>query len=223
MQKKPKFGESFPNQQQLDIDYEKDQYEKAVDKLAEDEVKKMKFFQPIQHTDFSQRRMFFDSNTEIIGRIFIILAQVLMIGMSYFIGKFVLLSLVSEIVDTSSVQIFPGLLLQDLLGIILLILTALGSLLYIIPMLAIKTAGAVYTWSVSYIILGILSFLSLQLLCSIFLFVASLSAALGGLQITPFVPGMMVGILIITIIQITGAALLVGKSDDVKKKISLEV
>ncbi|WP_348736405.1 hypothetical protein [Spiroplasma endosymbiont of Ammophila pubescens] len=218
---KPTYGSKFPDLELLDTEEERRKYEEEVKELSKQEQKRFSYLSPTQHNDFSQRRMFWDSPLERVGRSFIIFGQLVAIVLAYFIGQKAILVVLSNYLDPN-IKVFAEIYVKDLLSYGFLFLSLLFSLLYFIPMTMVRTAGAIYGWGISYIMLAILYFLFVEILCAILLILGSIK----GNPTEPINIWLLVFIvlvLIITSIWIVGACLLIVKSDDVKRRINLEV
>ncbi|GAA6238058.1 MAG: hypothetical protein SPLM_01810 [Spiroplasma phoeniceum] len=218
---KPTYGSKFPDLELLDTEEERRKYEEEVKELSKYEQKRFSYLSPTQHNDFSQRRMFWDSPLERVGRSFIIFGQLVAIVLAYFIGQKAILVALSNYLDPN-IKVFAEIYVKDLLSYGFLFLSLLFSLLYFIPMTMVRTAGAIYGWGIAYIMLAILYFLFVEILCAILLILGSIK----GNPTEPINIWLLVFIvlvLIITSIWIVGACLLIVKSDDVKRRINLEV
>ncbi|WP_338992139.1 hypothetical protein [Spiroplasma endosymbiont of Seladonia tumulorum] len=218
---KPTYGSKFPDLELLDTEEERRKYEEEVKELSKQEQKRFSYLSPTQHNDFSQRRMFWDSPLERVGRSFIVFGQLVAIVLAYFIGQKAILVALSNYLDPN-IKVFAEIYVKDLLSYGFLFLSLLFSLLYFIPMTMVRTAGAIFGWGISYIMLAILYFLFVEILCAILLILGSIK----GNPTEPINIWLLVFIvlvLIITSIWIVGACLLIVKSDDVKRRINLEV
>ncbi|MFJ1522604.1 hypothetical protein [Spiroplasma sp. ald] len=218
---KPTYGSKFPDLELLDTEEERRKYEEEVKELSKQEQKRFSYLSPTQHNDFSQRQMFWDSPLERVGRSFIIFGQLVAIVLAYFIGQKAILVALSNYLDPN-IKFFAEIYVKDLLSYGFLFLSLLFSLLYFIPMTMVRTAGAIYGWGIAYIMLAILYFLFVEILCAILLILGSIK----GNPTEPINIWLLVFIvlvLIITSIWIVGACLLIVKSDDVKRRINLEV
>ncbi|MFW4370915.1 MAG: hypothetical protein EHV01_003110 [Spiroplasma sp. hy2] len=218
---KPTYGSKFPDLELLDTEEERRKYEEEVKELSKQEQKRFSYLSPTQHNDFSQRRMFWDSPLERVGRSFIIFGQLVAIVLAYFIGQKAILVALSNYLDPN-IKVFAKIYVKDLLSYGFLFLSLLFSLLYFIPMTMVRTAGAIYGWGIAYIMLAILYFLFVEILCAILLILGSIK----GNPTEPINIWLLVFIVLvltITSIWIVGACLLIVKSDDVKRRINLEV
>ncbi|WP_342255998.1 hypothetical protein [Spiroplasma endosymbiont of Poecilobothrus nobilitatus] len=218
---KPTYGSKFPDLELLDTEEERRKYEEEVKELSKQEQKRFSYFSPTQHNDFSQRRMFWDSPLERVGRSFIIFGQLVAIVLAYFIGQKAILVSLSNYLDPN-IKVFAEIYVKDLLSYGFLFLSLLFSLLYFIPMTMVRTAGAIYGWGIAYIMLAILYFLFVEILCAILLILGSIKGNPAE-PINIWLLFFIVLVLIITFIWIVGACLLIVKSDDVKRRINLEV
>lgn len=223
MNKKTTYGSKFPDLELLDNSEQRAKYEEEIAELSEQEQKKFNYISPTQHNDFSQRRMYWSSTMEQVGRGFIIFAQILAVTLAYFIGQKVILIAVGSFVNPN-LEITKGIYVRDFLAYGFLIITVLFGLLYFIPMAICRTAGAVYGWAIAYIMLAILYFLFLEIICAVLLVLSSIKVSSNDSgDINTWIPVFMIVVLVITSIWIVGACILLVKSDDVKRKISLEV
>lgn len=218
---KPTYGSKFPDLALLDTEQERQKYEEEVKELSKQEQKRFSYISPLQNNDFSQRRMFWDSPLERVGRSFIILGQLLAIILAYFIGQKVILVAFTNFVDPN-IKVFANIYVKDLLSYGFLFITLFFSLLYFIPMGMARTAGAVYGWAIAYIMLGILYFLLVEILCAALLILGSIKANTTE-PISQWLLIFIVLVLVITSLWIIGACLLIVKSDDIKRRINLEV
>ncbi|AOX43628.1 hypothetical protein S100390_v1c02850 [Spiroplasma sp. NBRC 100390] len=218
---KPTYGSKFPDLELLDTEEERRKYEEDVKELSKQEQKRFSYVSPTQNNDFSQRRMFWDSPLERVGRSFIVLGQVFAITLAYFIGQKAILIALSNYVDPN-IKVFANIYVKDILSYGFLFITLLFSLLYFIPMGMARTAGAVYGWAIAYIMLAILYFLFVEILCATLLILGSIKANTSE-PVSQWLLIFIVLVLVITSIWIVGACLLVVKSDDVKRRINLEV
>ncbi|WP_425380359.1 hypothetical protein [Spiroplasma endosymbiont of Stenodema calcarata] len=218
---KPTYGSKFPDLALLDTEQERQKYEEEVKELSKQEQKRFSYISPVQNNDFSQRRMFWDSPLERVGRSFIILGQLLVIILAYFIGQKVILVAFANFVDPN-IKVFANIYVKDLLSYGFLFITLFFSLLYFIPMGMARTAGAVYGWAIAYIMLGILYFLLVEILCAALLILGSIKANTTE-PISQWLLIFIVLVLVITSLWIIGACLLIVKSDDIKRRINLEV
>ncbi len=218
---KPTYGSKFPDLELLDIEEERRKYEEEVKELSKQEQKRFSYLSPTQHNDFSQRRMFWDNPLERVGRSFIIFGQLVAIVLAYFIGQKVILVALSNYLDPN-IKVFAEIYVKDILSYGFLFLSLLFSLLYFIPMTMVRTAGAIYGWGIAYIMLAILYFLFVEILCAILLILGSIKGNPAE-PINIWLLVFIVLVLIIASIWIVGACLLIVKSDDVKRRINLEV
>ncbi len=218
---KPTYGSKFPDLELLDAEEKRRKYEEDVKELSKQEQKRFSYVSPTQNNDFYQRRMFWDSPLERVGRSFIILGQVFAITLAYFIGQKAILIVLSNYVDPN-IKVFANIYVKDILSYGFLFITLLFSLFYFIPMGMTRTAGAVYGWAVAYIMLAILYFLFVEILCATLLILGSIKANTSE-PVSQWLLIFIVLVLVITSIWIVGACLLVVKSDDVKRRINLEV
>ncbi|ALA97436.1 putative transmembrane protein [Spiroplasma kunkelii CR2-3x] len=218
---KPTYGSKFPDLELLDTEEERRKYEEEVKELSKQEQKRFSYLSPTQHNDFSQRQMFWDSPLERVGRSFIIFGQLVAIVLAYFIGQKAILVSLSNYLDPN-IKVFADIYVKDLLSYGFLFLSLLFSLLYFIPMTMVRTAGAIYGWGIAYIMLAILYFLFVEILCAILLILGSIKGNPAE-PINIWLLVFIVLVLIITSIWIVGACFLIVKSDDVKRRINLEV
>ncbi|UZQ29385.1 MAG: hypothetical protein OHM56_09385 [Spiroplasma phoeniceum] len=218
---KPTYGSKFPDLELLDTEEERLKYEEEVKELSKQEQKRFSYLSPTQHNDFSQRRMFWDSPLERVGRSFIIFGQLVAIVLAYFVGQKAILVSLSNYLDPN-IKVFAEIYVKDLLSYGFLFLSLLFSLLYFIPMAVARTAGAIYGWGIAYIMLAILYFLFVEILCAILLILGSIKGNPAE-PINIWLLVFIVLVLTITSIWIVGACLLIVKSDDVKRIINLEV
>ena len=214
---------NFPDLKLLDDENTK-QVEKDIDNLSEYERKRFSYVNPLKHNDFSRRRMYWSSPGEKLGRILILMTQLTNIIMAYFFGKFLFSDIIGNLV--SNKDLFKNLnwSLKQGISNLTLIFTFIFAFLYYLPMIIINKAGGVYSWSIFYIMTAIAYFFFTELILSITL---GLSTVISSLQISSsdqkVLPFFIVATFFNTIMWIVGACILLIKSDDIKKRISVEI
>ncbi|AGM24870.1 hypothetical protein [Spiroplasma chrysopicola] len=222
MKQKPTYGSDFPDLELINTASERKKIEDEMAQLAPEEEKRFKFVSPIQHNDFSQRKMYWSSPLEKVGRAFIIIAQLLAITLAYFIGQKVIVLVLGGMINPD-IKVFGTIYVRDLLTFGFLFITLVFGLLYFIPMAIVRTAGGIYGWAITYIVLAILYFFFIEIICAVLLILGSIKQISGLESISIWLFVFMAVVLAITSLWIVGACLLIVKSDDIKRKISLEV
>lgn len=216
IKQKVKNQTTFPDLENYDVEeFEKDREELL--KLSNEEKRRFAFANPLKHNDFSNRRMFWGSPAEIWARIFIIVARLVAIIITYFIFHYAFISInkisnntLENTFQNSSIKFetfFIGLFVTS---------TCFFSLVHFIPMAICRTAGSIFGWGIANVIMAILYFIINEILCVISL----ITPTSEGLPSS--VPILIIFVLIVTITQIIGGCILIVKSDDIKRKIGIE-
>lgn len=211
------FSHQFPDLEKLENDAENDP--KVIRKLEQLDETRFNYVNPLQNS-LSQRKMFWDSRSENISRILIIFVQLILIIESYFFGKNIVGESILAITKQLDIQFFNELEIpiNKTIGIIFLVFSVFNSLLYIIPMAVCRRAGAIFGWAVTYMILAVFYFLMIM----IFVVMALLVITNSTNQFSSNLAIHITLIFILITIWIVGAAILIVKSDDVKRQISVE-
>lgn len=211
------FSQQFPDLEKLENDAENDP--KTIEKLQQLDESRFNYINPLQNS-LSQRKMFWDSRSENISRVLIIIIQLIFIIESYFFGKNIAGESILAITKQLDIQFFNDLQMPigKTIGIIFLFFSVLNSLLYIIPMIVCRRAGSIFGWGVTYMILAVFHFI----IAMIFVIMALLVITNSTNQFSSTLALHITLIFILITILIVGASILIVKSDDLKRQISVE-
>lgn len=163
---------------------------------------------PLLSDSIKFKRMYWSSKIEIIARILLLLVSCFHLIFAYFLAN----NLVNQILASKS-SINPTYIIY-----IFLVITLGFNFVFYLPLAIGRTASAMFGWSVVYITLAIAYFFVLEIFCTILLVVNGLINE----TVSAEVPFFMVVILLITILWLVAACLLIVKSDDVRRELSVE-
>ena len=195
---------------------------KSLFKEAEKEERKFSSINPVVHNDFNSRYIFWSSLGEIIGRSMVIIARV-----GSFIFSIVFISLlVSELDNSKKKDALSKIIINSSEYIIacLVVIQILISFLYIIPIVLIKRVSALYSWGIMFIIFAILNFLLWETIIVFFIIYEGIQKVSGNslAPISTFYIVSMVVVFLFTMIGIVSGCILISKSDDVKRELTIE-
>lgn len=166
-------------------------------------------YNPLLSDNIKFKRMYWSSKIEIIARILLLLVSCLHLVFSYFLAN----NLVNQILKNIGNNINPNYIIY-----IFLVITLGFNFLFYLPLAIGRTASAMFGWAVTYIVLAIAYFVVLEIVCTVLLVVNGLVNE----SVSAEIPIFMVIILLITILWLVAACLLIVKSDDVRRELSVE-
>ncbi|WP_342252168.1 hypothetical protein [Spiroplasma endosymbiont of Amphibalanus improvisus] len=185
------------------------------------ERKRFSYANPLRHNDFSNRRMYWGSGKEIFARLMILFSQIANIAMAYCFGVFFAGPIAEHFITDSSAFAGVGWTVSQGVTNILIVVTVISAFLLYLPMILCRTAGSVYGWGISYIVLGILYFVTFELFYSIMLIVSGLISDI--IKIEPRLTVIfLIATLVISALVIIGGCMLIVRSDDIKRRINVE-
>ncbi|WP_425381086.1 hypothetical protein [Spiroplasma endosymbiont of Polydrusus pterygomalis] len=177
--------------------------------LKDIEEQRFTTYNPLLSDSIKFKRMYWSSRIEIIARILLLLVSCLHLIFSYFLAD----NLVNQILANNASTIKPNYIIY-----IFLVITLGFNFVFYLPLAIGRTANAIFGWSVVYIALAIGYFVVLEVFCTILLVVDGLVNETVAVE----VPIFMVIVLLITILWLVAACLLIVKSDDVRRELSVE-
>jgi len=175
------------------------------------EIEEQRFttYNPLLSNNIRFKRMYWSSKIEIIARILLLIISVIHLVFAYFLGN----NLVNQVLKITNHTINPTYIIY-----IMLAFTFTFNFIFYIPLAIGRTASAMYGWSIVYIISAIAYFIFLEVFCSVLLVVNGIVDKTVSVQ----VPTFMVITLLITILWLIAACILIVKSDDIRKELSVE-
>lgn len=222
MRTHPSHKSQFPDLNLLDDESKRTKYENDLSELSKAEQKKFSYIPPVTPPNFASRRLFWSAKLEVAGRLLIFISAILTLVIAYVLGKFGILTSIENLVETPI--IFFGMDMSNLITYGLLYLALICSLVYILPMILIRTVGGIKRWSVIYISFAVLYFIFFELICATLIVINSINfSTVGGTEINKIFPIIIVLILAKTVIQIVGSCFLIVKADDIKQRMNIEV
>lgn len=177
--------------------------------LKDIEEQRFTTYNPLLSDSIKFKRMYWSSRIEIIARILLLLVSCLHLIFSYFLAD----NLVNQILTNNASTIKPNYIIY-----IFLVITLGFNFVFYLPLAIGRSANAIFGWSVVYIALAIGYFVILEVFCTILLVIDGLVNETVAVE----VPIFMVIILLITILWLVAACLLIVKSDDVRRELSVE-
>ncbi len=177
--------------------------------LKDIEEQRFTTYNPLLSDSIKFKRMYWSSRIEIIARILLLLVSCLHLIFSYFLAN----NLVNQILANNGSTIKSNYIIY-----IFLIITLGFNFVFYLPLAIGRTANAIFGWSVVYIALAIGYFVVLEVFCTILLVVDGLVNETVAVE----VPIFMIVVLLITILWLVAACLLIVKSDDVRRELSVE-
>lgn len=166
-------------------------------------------YNPLLSDSIKFKRMYWSSKIEIIARILLLLVSCFHLIFSYFLAN----NIVNQILATKGSNINPTYIIY-----IFLVITLGFNFIFYLPLAIGRTASAMFGWSIVYIALAIAYFVVLEIGCTILLVVNSLVNE----TVSTEVPIFMVIVLAITVLWLIAACLLIVKSDDIRRELSVE-
>ena len=175
------------------------------------EVEEQRFatYNPLLSNSIKFKRMYWSSKIEIIARILILFVSCLHLVFAYFIAN----NLVNQILLTRNSTLNPNYMIY-----IFLVFTLGFNFILYLPMAIGRSASAIFGWSIVYIVLAIAYFIVLELGCTILLVIHGLVND----TVSAEIPLFMLIILLVTILWLVASCLLIVKSDDVRRELSVE-
>lgn len=166
-------------------------------------------YNPLLSNNIKFKRMYWSSRLEIVARSLLLLVSCFHLIMAYFLAN----NFINQILVTSGSTVNPKYIIY-----IFLILTLGFNFVFYLPLAIGRTASTIYVWSIVYIVLAISYFIVLEVLCTILLVFNGLTNDLVSAEIPTF----MVIILLITVLWLIASCILIVKSDDVRRQLSVE-
>lgn len=166
-------------------------------------------YNPLLSDSIKFKRMYWTSKMENIARILLLAVSCFHLIFSYFLAN----NLVNQILSNKGSNMNPTYIIY-----IFLIITLGFNFIFYLPVAIGRTASAMFGWSIVYIILAIAYFVVLEVFCTILLVVYGLVNE----TVSAEVPIFMVVVLLISILWLIAACLLIVKSDDVRRELSVE-
>ena len=166
-------------------------------------------YNPLLSNSIKFKKMYWSSKIENIARILLLTVSCLHLIFSYFLAN----NLVNQILINKGSNMNPTYIIY----IFLIITLGFNFILYL-PVAIGRTASAMFGWSIVYIILAIFYFIVLEVFCTILLVIDGLVNK----TVSEKVPIFMVIVLLITVLWLVAACLLIVKSDDVRRELSVE-
>ncbi|WP_342261009.1 hypothetical protein [Spiroplasma endosymbiont of Notiophilus biguttatus] len=166
-------------------------------------------YNPLLSDSIKFKRMYWSSKMENIARILLLAVSCLHLIFSYFLAN----NLVNQILSNKGSNMNPTYIIY-----IFLIITLGFNFIFYLPVAIGRTASAMFGWSIVYIILAIAYFIVLEVFCTILLVVDGLVNE----TVSAEVPIFMIIVLLITVLWLIAACLLIVKSDDVRRELSVE-
>lgn len=166
-------------------------------------------YNPLLSNNIKFKRMYWSSRLEIVARSLLLLVSCFHLIMAYFLAN----NFINQILVTSGSAVNPKYIIY-----IFLILTLGFNFVFYLPLAIGRTASTIYVWSIVYIVLAISYFIVLEVLCTILLVFNGLTNDLVSAEIPTF----MVIILLITVLWLIASCILIVKSDDVRRQLSVE-
>ncbi len=189
--------------------------------ISDQEQKRFNYTKVVEYQDFSNRRMYWSSTTESLGRSLLLFSQIMNLALSYFFGSIYLTDLYNHLASTNVFQELNWSVTTGITFVFMLISFIFGCFIYL-PMLISKRAGALHGWATFYIVIALIYFFIVEVFSIVLL---TLSSALSSLFTTSnqkYAIYFVVAVLFISIIWIIGACLLIIKSDDVRRQLDVE-
>lgn len=166
-------------------------------------------YNPLLSDSIKFKRMYWSSKMENIARILLLTVSCFHLIFSYFLTN----NLVNQILSNKGSNMNPTYIIY-----IFLIITLGFNFIFYLPVAIGRTASAMFGWSIVYIILAIAYFIVLEVFCTILLVVNGLVNE----TVSAEVPIFMIIVLLITVLWLIAACLLIVKSDDVRRELSVE-
>ncbi|WJG70104.1 MULTISPECIES: hypothetical protein [Spiroplasma] len=166
-------------------------------------------YNPLLSDSIKFKRMYWSSKMENIARILLLTVSCFHLIFSYFLAN----NLVNQILSNKGSNMNPTYIIY-----IFLIITLGFNFIFYLPVAIGRTASAMFGWSIVYIILAIAYFIVLEVFCTILLVVNGLVNE----TVSAEVPIFMIIVLLITVLWLIAACLLIVKSDDVRRELSVE-
>lgn len=184
---------------------------KPTNNIAFSEVEEQRFttYNPLLSNSIKFKRMYWGSKIEIIARLLILFVSCLHLVFAYFIAN----NLVNQLLLTRNSTLNPNYIIY-----IFLVFTLGFNFIFYLPMAIGRSASAIFGWSIVYIVLAIAYFIVLELGCTVLLVIHGLVND----TVSAEIPLFMVIILLITILWLVASCLLIVKSDDVRRELSVE-
>lgn len=166
-------------------------------------------YNPLLSDSIKFKRLYWSSKMENIARILLLKVSCFHLIFSYFLAN----NLVNQILSNKGSNMNPTYIIY-----IFLIITLGFNFIFYLPVAIGRTASAMFGWSIVYIILAIAYFIVLEVFCTILLVVNGLVNE----TVSAEVPIFMIIVLLITVLWLIAACLLIVKSDDVRRELSVE-
>lgn len=166
-------------------------------------------YNPLLSDSIKFKRMYWSSKIEIIARSLLLVVSCFHLIFSYFLAN----NLVNQILKNSGSNINSTYIIY-----IFLVITLGFNFIFYLPLAIGRTASAMVGWSIAYIVLAIAYFVVLEIFCTVLLVVDGLVNA----TVSAEVPIFMIVVLLITVLWLIAACLLIVKSDDVRRELSVE-
>ncbi|WP_342276612.1 hypothetical protein [Spiroplasma endosymbiont of Nebria brevicollis] len=166
-------------------------------------------YNPLLSSSIKFKRMYWSSTLEIIARCLLLLVSCFHLVLSYFLAN----NIINQILASSGSSIKP-----DYIIYIFLVITLGFNFLFYLPLAIGRSANSMFAWSIVYIVLAIAYFIVLELMCTLLLVIDGLVKK----SVSAEVPLFMVIVLLITVIWLVASCILIVKSDDVRRELSVE-
>ncbi len=184
------------------------------------EQMRLSYSNPFKRKDFSNARMYWSSAGEIWGRMLIISALVMNIGLCVLFGD-TFLDYIFTTLNVNGPQIF-NLPLRTISILFMTLLSVIFGLLLSLPLLICNTAGYVHGWGVAYLAIAICYFIGLEFFFVLSLALSQAVAIFNNSANLNYALYFIITTLVITILWIVGACILIVKSDDVRRRVHVE-
>lgn len=166
-------------------------------------------YNPLLSNNIKFKRMYWSSGLEIVARSLLLLVSCFHLVFSYFLAN----NIINQILISSGSSIKPNYIIYIFLAI------TLGfNFLFYLPAAIGRNASTMFAWSIVYIVLAITYFIALEIMCAILLVIDDLVNK----SVSAEVPIFMVIVLLITILWLVASCILIVKSDDVRRQLSVE-
>lgn len=166
-------------------------------------------YNPLLSNNIKFKRMYWSSGLEIVARSLLLLVSCFHLVFSYFLAN----NIINQILISSGSSIKSNYIIYIFLAI------TLGfNFLFYLPAAIGRNASTMFAWSIVYIVLAITYFIALEIMCAILLVIDDLVNK----SVSAEVPIFMVIVLLITILWLVASCILIVKSDDVRRQLSVE-
>lgn len=166
-------------------------------------------YNPLLSNNIKFKRMYWSSGLEIVARSLLLLVSCFHLFFAYFLAN----NIINQILISSGSSIKPNYIIY-----IFLFITLGFNFLFYLPAAIGRSASAMFAWSIVYIVLAIAYFIALEIVCTILLVIDGLVNK----TVSAEIPIFMVIVLLITVLWLVASCILIVKSDDVRRQLSVE-